>query len=69
MTNINIYFLLQTVKRAFHRKPTYGPSDENKRESWNQFRQAAKLTRQTKRKNWFYHIIIVLFRGYRYNKV
>ncbi|XP_045448784.1 sodium-dependent nutrient amino acid transporter 1-like [Melitaea cinxia] len=60
---------IETVKRAFHRKPTYGPSDENKRESWNQFRQAAKLTRQTKRKNWFYHIIIVLFRGYRYNKV
>ncbi|CAH2106400.1 unnamed protein product [Euphydryas editha] len=60
---------IETVKRAFHKKPIYGPRDENKRESWKQFRQEAKLTRQAKRKNWFYHIIIVLFKGYSYRKI
>nr|XP_026488393.1 sodium-dependent nutrient amino acid transporter 1-like [Vanessa tameamea] len=57
--------IIETVKTAFRKKPSYGPRDEDKREEWKQFRREAKLNRQMKRKNWFCDMIIILFRGYR----
>ncbi|XP_038212075.1 sodium-dependent nutrient amino acid transporter 1-like [Zerene cesonia] len=57
--------VVETTKRAFRKKPTYGPSDLQKRKEWKDFRRNAKMNEQMRRRNWFQHIAIILFRGYR----
>ncbi|KAG6462739.1 hypothetical protein O3G_MSEX013438 [Manduca sexta] len=59
---------LETVKRSFRKKPTYGPKDSQKREEWRAFRTDAKYEREIKRKNWFHHIVLSLFGGYRWKR-
>ncbi|CAG4956519.1 unnamed protein product [Parnassius apollo] len=56
---------VETVKRAFSKKPTYGPRMPKLREEWKQFRRDAKYERELQRKNWFHHIALSLFGGYR----
>ncbi|CAH0397886.1 unnamed protein product [Chilo suppressalis] len=56
---------VETVKKSFRKKPTYGPRDEDKRNEWKQFREDAKFSQQLKRKNWFHHIGLSLYGGYR----
>lgn len=60
--------MLQTIKTSFRKKPTYGPVDPDLREEWKQFRQAAKSDRELIRKNWFHHIGLSLYGGYRMGK-
>lgn len=55
---------VETVKRSFRHKPTYGPKVPEKREGWLQFRSDAKYERHMKRKNWFHHIGLSLIGGY-----
>ncbi|CAG4979850.1 unnamed protein product [Colias eurytheme] len=57
--------IVETIKRAFRKKPTYGPSDLQKQKEWKDFRRNAKTNERLRRKNWFQHIVIILFRGYR----
>ncbi|CAK1596153.1 unnamed protein product [Parnassius mnemosyne] len=56
---------VETVKRAFGKKATYGPRMPQLREEWKQFRRDAKYEQELKRKNWFHHIALSLFGGYR----
>ncbi|CAH4032580.1 sodium-dependent nutrient amino acid transporter 1-like [Pieris brassicae] len=56
--------IVETVKTAFRKKPTYGPVDIQKRKEWQEFRANAKHNRQMQRKGWIQHIFIILFRGY-----
>ncbi|XP_073945333.1 sodium-dependent nutrient amino acid transporter 1-like [Choristoneura fumiferana] len=56
---------VETIKRAFGKKPTYGPQEEEKREQWRQFRSEAKYDRELHTKNWFHHIFLSLFGGHR----
>lgn len=58
--------ILETVKRAFRKADTYGPSDRQKREDWKEFRRDCKYKRELKRKNWFHHIGLSLVGGYRW---
>lgn len=60
-----VFSLLQTIKRAFGKKPTYGPQEEEKREQWRQFRSEAKYDRELRTRNWFHHIFLSLFGGHR----
>ncbi|XP_075973527.1 sodium-dependent nutrient amino acid transporter 1-like [Anticarsia gemmatalis] len=57
--------VVETVKRSFRSKPTYGPNIPEKRAEWRQFRQDAKEERNLVRKNWFHHIALSLTGGYR----
>ncbi|XP_021190451.2 sodium-dependent nutrient amino acid transporter 1 isoform X1 [Helicoverpa armigera] len=56
---------VDTVKRSFRKKATYGPRNLQKREEWKEFRRNAKYERELKRKNWFHHIGLSLIGGYR----
>ncbi|KAL4713240.1 hypothetical protein ACJJTC_013170 [Scirpophaga incertulas] len=56
-----------TVKSAFRKEDTYGPQCEDNREKWRQFKADAKLDQDIKRKNWFHHIALTLYGGYRRN--
>lgn len=58
--------LIDTVKSAFRKKDTYGPSELQKREEWREFRRDCKYNRDLKRKNWFHHIALSLVGGYRW---
>lgn len=58
--------VIETVKRAFRKKDTYGPSELQKREEWKDFRRECKYKRQIKRRNWFHHIGLSLVGGYRW---
>ncbi|CAB3224194.1 unnamed protein product [Arctia plantaginis] len=58
--------IIETLKRSFKPKPTYGPAIPEKREEYFQFRRQAKYERNLKRKNWFHHIALSLVGGYRW---
>ncbi|XP_052740397.1 sodium-dependent nutrient amino acid transporter 1-like [Bicyclus anynana] len=57
--------VLETIKTAFRKRPSYGPTDPVRHEEWKAFRRQAKEERVFQRKNWFHHIYVILFRGYR----
>ncbi|CAK1547193.1 unnamed protein product [Leptosia nina] len=56
--------IVETIKRAFSKKPTYGPVNLEKRKEWQEFKRNAKENRNRLRKNWFHHLLVILFRGY-----
>ncbi|XP_063824948.1 sodium-dependent nutrient amino acid transporter 1-like [Ostrinia nubilalis] len=60
--------IIETIKVSFRKKETYGPSDEELREQWRQFRSDAKFDRSVRRKNWFHHLGMILIGGYRWGK-
>ncbi|CAH2261013.1 jg10791 [Pararge aegeria aegeria] len=57
--------IIETIKSAFRKKTSYGPTDPVRFEEWKAFRRQAKEERVYQRKNWFHHICITLFKGYK----
>ncbi|XP_045772165.1 uncharacterized protein LOC123872079 [Maniola jurtina] len=57
--------IIETIKSAFRKKPTYGPSDPVLLEEWKAFRRQAKHDRIHQQRNWIHHVGIILFKGYR----
>ncbi|XP_072931746.1 uncharacterized protein [Epargyreus clarus] len=60
--------IIVTVKTAFRKKPTYGPTDPDMKRGWHDFRREAKQDRALRRRNWFHHIALSLYGGYRRGK-
>ncbi|XP_026725014.1 sodium-dependent nutrient amino acid transporter 1-like isoform X2 [Trichoplusia ni] len=60
--------VVETVRRAFGPKKTYGPKIPEIFDEWKEFRRNAKYDRELKRKNWFHHIGLSLIGGYRWGK-
>lgn len=55
----------ETVKRAFKKKPNYGPSEPGLREDWRQFSLQAKRDRESVNNNWLQRIGRSLVGGHR----
>ncbi|KAG7302653.1 hypothetical protein JYU34_012604 [Plutella xylostella] len=60
--------LVETVKRAFRKKASYGPADRDKFAEYQEFRKDAKLERDMRRDGFFQHIGLSLSGGYRKSK-
>ncbi|GBP42003.1 Sodium-dependent nutrient amino acid transporter 1 [Eumeta japonica] len=56
---------VETVKRAFRAKPSYGPRILTVREEWRQFRRDKKESRKPQRTSWLKHVGLSLVGGYK----